>query len=117
MKAKRGEVYYADLNPVRGSEQSGWRPVVVVQRNTLNAFTSTAIIVPCTGSQVEKYRQLPTGVFIPKGVGGLKADSVALVHQIRTLSHERLEDYWGTLPEDTMREIERAMAYALNITI
>ena len=112
---KRGDIYYADLNPVRGSEQMGRRPVLIVQRDSISQFTRTLVIVPFTASQVDKYRQLPSYVFVPQGVGGLSVDSVALGHQVRTIDRDRLSDYLGALPELYMREVEKRLAFTLHI--
>ncbi len=112
---KRGDIYYADLNPVRGSEQMGRRPVLIVQRDSISQFTRTLVIVPFTASQVDKYRQLPSCVFVPQGVGGLSIDSVTLGHQVRTIDRDRLSDYLGALPELYMREVEKRLAFTLHI--
>ncbi|MBI4631156.1 MAG: type II toxin-antitoxin system PemK/MazF family toxin [Chloroflexi bacterium] len=114
---KRGEIYFANLDPTQGSEQRGVRPVLVVQRNEISEFTRTVVVVPFTASQVEKYRQLPSGVYVAKGVGGLREESVALCHQIRTVDRARLLNLIGELPTDVMDEIEAAMAFTLEIDL
>ncbi len=113
---KRGDVYFADLNPTQGSEQYGKRPVVIFQRDSISKYTRTLVVVPFTASQVDKYRQLPSCVFVPKGVGGLYEDSVALGHQIRTLDRARLTDFLGSLPGTWLVEIEKATAFTLQIS-
>ena len=109
----RDEIYYADLDPTRGSEQAGLRPVLVVQRDSISRYTSTVVIVPFTSSQVDRYRQLPSCVFVAQGVGGLTADSVALCHQVRVITQERLQGRLGALPGSLMREVEKALALTL----
>ncbi len=65
---KRGDIYFADLSPTQGSEQYGKRPVVILQRDSISRYTRTLVVVPCTASQVDKYRQLPSCVFSLKGL-------------------------------------------------
>lgn len=112
---KRGDVYFADLNPTQGSEQRGMRPVLILQRDSVSQFTRTIVIVPFTASQVDKYSQLPTCVFMPKGTGGLYEDSVALGHQIRTIDRRRLTDYIGSLPDAWVIKVEKAIAFTLRM--
>ena len=112
---KRGDIYFADLNPTQGSEQYGKRPVVIFQRDSISKYTRTLVVVPFAASQVDKYRQLPSCVFVPKGIGGLYEDSVALGHQIRTLDRARLIDYLGSLPDSWLVEIEKVVAFTLQI--
>jgi mRNA interferase MazF len=76
---KRGDVFLADLNPTRGSEQAGVRPVVLVQRNSIGRFTKTILVVPITSNL--RRAQIPGTVSIPSGEGGLSQDSVALCYQ------------------------------------
>lgn len=80
---KRGDVYLADLDPTKGSEQAGKRPVIVFQDNRLIPATLTVLVIPFTTNL--KMRKLPTCVLIPTGEGGLRQDSVALCHQMRAL--------------------------------
>lgn len=111
---RRGDVHFADLDPVRGSEQAGRRPVVVVQCDTLNAATNTVVIVPFTSKL--KYSTLPSAHLVRAGDGGLESDSVALCHQIRVLSKDRLSaSSSGSLAPDTMRQIDAKLAYVLSI--
>jgi mRNA interferase MazF len=112
---KRGDVYFADLNPTQGSEQRGVRPVLVLQRDSISQYTRTIVIVPFTSSQVDKYSQLPSCVFVPQGVGGLYDDSVALGHQVRTIDRKRLSEYLGTLPNSYIVKIEKANAFTLQM--
>ena len=110
---KRGDVYFADLDPLRGSEQAGRRPVLIYQDDRLIPVTLTIIIIPFTSNL--KLRNLPTGVLVPVGEGGLRQDSVALCHQIRALDKSGLVTYWGSLPEARMIEIDRTILRAIGI--
>lgn len=110
---KRGDVYFADLAQVRGSEQAGRRPVLVYQDDRLIDVTLTVIVIPFTSNL--KLQNLPTGVLVPVGEGGLRRDSVALCHQIRALDKSGLVTCWGTLSKDRMWEIDRAVLRAIGI--
>jgi mRNA interferase MazF len=112
---KRGDVYFADLDPTQGSEQRGTRPVLILQRDDISRYTRTIVIVPFTASQVDKYRLLPSCVFVPKGIGGLYEDSVALGHQVRTIDRARLSNYIGTLPDVWVPQIEKVVAFTLQM--
>ena len=109
-KIRRGDIYYADLDPVTGSEQGGVRPVIIVQNNLGNAHSPTVVVVPIT-SQMEKYR-LPTHVFIPKSCG-LAKKSFAMVEQIRTIDRSRLSNYVGHIG----REIQFTISAAMDICV
>ena len=93
---KRGEIYFADLSPVIGSEQGGVRPVLVVQNNVGNKYSPTIIAAAIT-SQLEKAK-LPTHIQLPAEKFGLPKDSVVLLEQIRTLDKKRLKEKIGELP-------------------
>ena len=93
---KRGELYYADLSPVVGSEQGGVRPVLIVQNNVGNKYSPTIIAAAVT-SQLGKAK-LPTHIELPAGKFGLPKDSVVLLEQIRTLDKKRLKEKIGELP-------------------
>ena len=92
---KRGDIFYADLSPVVGSEQGGTRPVLIVQNDTGNRHSPTVIAAAIT-SQTGKAR-LPTHINIPGGSVGLSKDSVILLEQIRTIDKRRLRDIWTTI--------------------
>ena len=108
---KRGEVYYADLSPVVGSEQGGVRPVLVIQNDIGNKHSPTVIVSAIT-SQLTKAK-LPTHIELKKGQFGLPKDSVILPEQIRTLDKRRLKDRVGMLDEKYMRYVDRAMLISL----
>ena len=111
MTIKRGEVYYADLNPVVGSEQGGLRPVLIVQNDTGNKHSPTVIAAAIT-SQMGKAR-LPTHIELNANSFGLRKDSVVLLEQIRTIDKSRIKEKIGELPADVMRKIEDALLLSL----
>jgi len=109
---KRGDIYYAGLNPVVGSEQGETRPVLVVQNNLGNKYSPTLVVVPITRRL--KKNQLPTHVYIPQ-TSGLAADSLALVEQIRTIDRMRLREYIGRIGKSVQSEIDTALAICVGI--
>jgi mRNA interferase MazF len=111
---KRGEVYDARLDPVEGSEQAGFRPVVIVSRDTLNAVRSTVIAVPCTSYRPGR-RVYATHVLVSAPEGGLTADSVVLCEQVRILATSRLARHRGVLSAQTVARIEQALLIALDL--
>lgn len=108
---KRGEMYYADLSPVVGSEQGGVRPVLVVQNDIGNKYSPTVIAAAVT-SQINKAK-LPTHIEIHAGKYGLNRDSVILLEQIRTLDKKRLKEKIGELEDDTMSKVNDALLVSL----
>ena len=110
MTVKRGELYYADLSPVVGSEQGGIRPVLVVQNDTGNRYSPTVIAAAVT-SKIHKAR-LPTHIELPQAFG-LQKDSVILLEQIRTIDKKRLMSRIGELPATTMSKVNRAILISL----
>lgn len=111
MTIKRGELYYADLSPVVGSEQGGVRPVLVVQNDVGNKYSPTIIAAAVT-SKINKAK-LPTHIELPLGEFGLQKESVILLEQIRTLDKRRLKERIGELPEVTMSKVDRAILISL----
>lgn len=111
---KRGDVYMAGLDPVIGSEQGGFRPVVIIQNDRGNLHAPTVIAVPLTGSASKP--QLPTHVLISAGEAGLWRDSIALCEQVRTLEKTRLARKLGTLNTQTLAAISRALQKSMDIT-
>ena len=111
MTIKRGEVYYADLNPVVGSEQGGVRPVVVLQNDVGNKYSPT-VIAAATTSRLYKAK-LPTHIEIAKENSPLPKNSVVLLDQIRTIDKSRIKEKIGELPADVMRKIEDALLLSL----
>ena len=110
-KIRRGDVYYADLRPVVGSEQGGIRPVVILQNNTGNQFSPTTIAAAVT-SRGEKH-QLPTHIWIGGQFHGLHKDSMILLEQVRTLDRKRLRDYIGCLDKKTLQAVDRGLTVSL----
>jgi len=110
---RRGEIYFAQLNPVQGSEQGGCRPVLIVQNDIGNTYSPTTIVLAIT-SQIDKAR-LPTHVTLSKNESGLERDSIILAEQLRTIDKNRLKDKVTVLSEMQMRKIERAMAVSIGL--
>lgn len=108
---KRGELYYADLSPVVGSEQGGVRPVLIVQNNVGNKYSPTIIAAAIT-SQLDKAK-LPTHIALPANKYGLPKDSVVLLEQIRTLDKRRLKEKIGELPINMMARVNEALLVSL----
>jgi mRNA interferase MazF len=111
---RRGEIYLADLNPVKGSEQAGIRPVLVFEDDRLIPATLTIIVIPFTTNL--RMQKLPTCILVPAGEGGLRHDSVAICHQIRALSKDGLLEFWGQLPATRMTLIEQTLLRTLGIS-
>lgn len=110
---RRGEIYYADLSPVVGSEQGGMRPVLIVQNNVGNRFSPTVIAAAIT-SQMNKAK-LPTHIEIEARTYGLSKDSVVLLEQVRTLDKRRLREKMGTLDDDAMIRVDDAIAVSFGL--
>ncbi len=108
---KRGEMYYADLSPVVGSEQGGVRPILVVQNDIGNKYSPTIIAAAIT-SQMTKAK-LPTHIELSGIDCGLPKDSVVLLEQIRTLDKKRLREKIGTLPEGLMDRVNEGLLISL----
>lgn len=110
---KRGDIFYADLSPVVGSEQGGIRPVLIVQNDTGNRHSPTVIAAAIT-SQTGKAR-LPTHISLPPASCGLPKESVILLEQIRTLDKRRLREHMGRLNEGQMRQVDTAIAVSFGL--
>ena len=110
----RGELYFANLNPVIGSEQGGCRPVLILQNNVGSRFSST-VIVASVSSKPDKKRRLPVHCYL-QAVDGLKCPSVVLLEQLRTIDKCRLKRFIGRLNEDCMKEIDQALAVSVGLT-
>lgn len=109
----RGELYYADLEPVIGSEQGGERPVVILQNNKGNQHSPTVIVAPLTTQKIKP--RLPTHVTVAGD--GLRASSLILLEQIRTIDKQRMRNYIGTVTDAEMKEIEKAVLTSVGINI
>lgn len=113
MTVKRGDIYYADLSPVVGSEQGGVRPVLIVQNDVGNRYSPTVIAAAIT-SQREKSK-LPTHIEIDSQTCGLSKDSVVLLEQIRTIDKKRLKEKMGRLDDGSMGEIDQALSISFGL--
>jgi len=110
---KRGDIFYADLSPVVGSEQGGIRPVIILQNDIGNKYSPTIIIAAIT-SQINKAK-LPTHVEISSEEYGLNKDSVVLLEQIRTLDKKRLKEKIGHMTEVDMKKVDNALLISVGL--
>lgn len=110
---RRGDIYYADLSPVVGSEQGGMRPVLIIQNDVGNKYSPTVIAAAIT-SRMGKTK-LPTHIDVYADRAGLSRDSIVLLEQLRTLDKRRLKEKMGHLDETVMREIDNAIAVSLGL--
>ena len=115
MSIKRGDIYYADLSPVVGSEQGGLRPVLIVQNDVGNKYSPTVIAAAIT-SKMGKAR-LPTHIDIPGTDAGLSKDSVILLEQVRTIDKKRLKEKMGHLDDGTMNHVNSAIAVSFGLGV
>lgn len=113
MTFKRGEIWLANLDPTRGSEQAGTRPILVLQNDAINKFTSTALTIPLTTNL--RRSLLPSCLQIGSGEGGLQSDSVALCHQLRVIDKTRLIKRLGAVNDETNKQVERVVLFTLGI--
>ncbi len=113
MTVKRGDIYYADLSPVVGSEQGGIRPVLIVQNDVGNKFSPTVIAAAITSQRYKT--NLPTHIRVNADGCGLAKDSIVLLEQVRTLDKKRLKEKMGTLDVDDMGRVNRALSVSLGI--
>jgi mRNA interferase MazF len=110
---RRGDVFYADLNPVVGSEQGGIRPVLVVQNDVGNKYSPTVIVAAIT-SQIDKAK-LPTHVELQSEEYGLEKDSVILLEQLRTVDKKRLKEKITILDQDIMVKVDESLKISLGL--
>ncbi len=113
MTVKRGDIYYADLSPVVGSEQGGIRPVLIVQNNVGNKFSPTVIAAAIT-SQRDK-TDLPTHIKVDADGCGLSKDSIVLLEQVRTIDKQRLKEKMGSLDLNSMNKIDKALSVSFGL--
>jgi len=111
---KRGDIFYADLSPVIGSEQGGTRPVLVVQNDIGNKFSPTVIIAAIT-SQINKAK-MPTHIEISANDFGLLKDSVILLEQIRTIDKRRLKEKVGKIGDELLAKVDEALGISFGIS-
>lgn len=110
---RRGDIFYAELNPVIGSEQGGTRPVLVISNNTGNRHSPTVIVAAIT-SRVHTKAKLPTHTEV-RDFEGLDKDSVVLLEQIRTIDKQRLKQYMGLMPDNIMARVDKALAISISL--
>lgn len=110
---KRGDIFYADLSPVVGSEQGGTRPVLIVQNDTGNRHSPTVIAAAIT-SQTGK-AHLPTHISLTGGEVGLRKDSIVLLEQIRTIDKRRLREHMGHVDDKLMNQIDSAIRVSFGL--
>ncbi len=108
---KRGDIFYADLNPIVGSEQGGIRPVLVIQNDIGNKYSLTIIAVPISSA---KKQFLPVHIML-SGTGVLPKSSVILTEQIRTLDRRRLCEYVGSLDCSIMKKVDEALKISMGV--
>ncbi len=113
MSVKRGEIYYADLSPVVGSEQGGIRPVLIVQNDVGNRHSPTVIAAAIT-SRMDKAK-LPTHISLEAASCGLQKDSIVLLEQIRTIDKKRLKDRMGALDNASMNRVDNALSISFGL--
>ncbi len=113
MTVKRGDIYYADLSPVIGSEQGGVRPVLVIQNDVGNKYSPTVIVAAIT-SQINKAK-MPTHIEINGDDYGLSKDSVILLEQIRTIDKKRLKEKTGHIDEKLLMSISQALKISIGL--
>ncbi len=115
MNIKRGEIYYADLSPVIGSEQGGVRPVLIIQNDVGNKYSPTVIAAAIT-SQRDKTK-LPTHISVDADNCGLAKDSIVLLEQVRTIDKKRLKEKMGALDTNAMVKVDKALSVSFGLDI
>jgi hypothetical protein len=113
LSIKKGDLYFADLSPVMGSEQGGVRPVLVVQNDVGNKFSPTIIVAAITSRKNKA--DLPTHVAIEAGGNGLSKNSIVLMEQLRTIDKKRLKERIGTIDKTRLPEVNEALSVSLGI--
>ena len=113
MNVKRGEIYYADLSPVIGSEQGGVRPVLIVQNDVGNKYSPTVIAAAITSQQYKS--NLPTHIPLSAASSGLAKDSIVLLEQVRTIDKRRLKEKMGTIDGNSMDRVDRALSVSFGL--
>ena len=109
---RRGDLFYADLNPVVGSEQGGFRPVLVIQNDVGNHFSPTVVAAAITSRKAKN--SLPTHILL-ENVPGLAPTSLLLLEQLRTIDRKRLRGYIGRISKEKMLEVDAALAISIGI--
>ena len=115
MNIRRGEIYYADLSPVVGSEQGGVRPVLIIQNDVGNRYSPTVIAAAIT-SQHDK-NELPTHIKVEANGCGLSKDSIVLLEQVRTIDKQRLKERMGSLDDSSMFRVDKALSVSFGLPL
>ena len=113
MNIKRGEIYYADLSPVVGSEQGGIRPVLIVQNDVGNKYSPTVIAAAITSQRVKP--NLPTDISVSADGFGVAKDSIVLLEQVRTIDKQRLKEKMGSLDTGSMGLVDKALSVSFGL--
>lgn len=113
MTVKRGEIYYADLSPVIGSEQGGLRPVLIIQNNVGNKHSPTVIAAAITSQKLKA--ELPTHIHVNADTSGLVKDSIVLLEQVRTIDKQRLRERMGELDVSAMNMVNKALSVSFGL--
>jgi mRNA interferase MazF len=109
-KIKRGQIYYADLSPVKGSEQGGYRPVLIIQNDIGNKYSPTVIVAIITSRHTKA--NLPTHIWLNNECG-LPKESMIECEQVRTIDKSRLKDFVGAVSQEVMQEIDKGLKISL----
>ena len=113
MTIRRGDIYYADLSPVVGSEQGGVRPVLIVQNDVGNRFSPTVIAAAITSQRGKA--KLPTHILLDSQTKGLSRDSIVLLEQVRTIDKHRLKERMGRLDSGSMGRVDQALSISFGL--
>lgn len=113
MNIRRGDIYYADLSPVVGSEQGGIRPVLIVQNDIGNRFSPTVIAAAITSQRAKA--NLPTHILLNAADSGLSRDSIVLLEQVRTIDKHRLKERMGRLDRNAMAQVDQALSVSFGL--
>ena len=113
MNIKRGDIFYADLSPVKGSEQGGTRPVLIIQNNIGNKFSPTVIAAAITSQKGKS--AIPTHIEVKANKNGLLKNSVVLLEQIRTIDKQRLKEKMGSLDASSMFRVDEALIISFGL--
>ncbi len=114
MNIRRGDIYYADLSPVVGSEQGGVRPVLIVQNDVGNKYSPTVIAAAITSQKTKT--NLPTHIELHSESTGLQKDSIVLLEQVRTIDKHRLKEKMGTLDNSSMGKVDEAISISFGLS-
>ena len=113
MTIRRGDIYYADLSPVVGSEQGGVRPVLIIQNDVGNRFSPTVIAAAITSQRGKA--KLPTHILLDSQTTGLSRDSIVLLEQVRTIDKHRLKERMGRLDSGSMGRVDQALSISFGL--